>query len=417
MSDIENKTSDLQVDDPELPSMDAFLGKREVDKVKTEKRSEQLADAREAKAKKAEERKAAEESKDDDGSADETPAMPQPDGELEEFVNKRKAAKKKDEPEVRLNAKPEAEKKTEPPPTEVEETGEEEEPKETAEQAERRKKQEASALATIARKEAALLEKEKAVEAERARVRHEAEQYAAKAREAEGSVAKIRRELEELRLGGPSAVLKAFGYHVGDAVEDVTSDGKAPNLMMRQLELRTQQHIQALEQRLAASEQARIEAEQVRERVENERVVASYKQDISSFVRENADEYELILAKGDEDRVFRTITEHYEKHGVLPSFKDAADAVENDLLEEAKRLTGKKKIAALFTPQTAPTAPAVQVTQKRDPAGARAKASTTTITDSLASGPAVHGDDDDPYFGMDVDEGLAKLISKHRRKS
>lgn len=426
-------TSDIEVEDPELPRFDDFLAKRKEDNVKKEKTAAQLADARAAKAKKAEERKAALEDEVDDEDAPPAPAkddpdddeedskgLPQPDGELAELLAKKKADKKKaDEEEIKLKGKekPKTSKPDDEPEPEVEAAAETEE-----EDEEERKN--GKAFAALSRREKELTEREKSLserERERERLVSEANervkaleaQYTQKAKEVEERERQIQHGIEQARRRGPNELLKAFGWTVADAVEEVTSDGTPHGAMIKGLKFEVDQRVNALQQQLEQARNELTRYQKEREEREAEHTVQQYKNSVFDFVRKHADEYELINRRDQLERVWATIENHFAKHQVFPEFKDAADVVERALEQEAEDYLQSKKIAARIKPQTAPTE-TVKVPDKRDPAGARAKAPSVTLTDSLAANPA-SDDDDDLMLGMDRDEALKRLLKRKGR--
>lgn len=413
----EKETSDIDVKDPELPRFDEFLKQTQEKRAKSEKNKEQLAEARDAKAKKAQERKA-----DDDGDdAEDDKKLPQPDGELAELIDKKKASKKAGEekielkgkePEPKEKAKPEPEPEPEPKAKKAEAEGEDEDEEEGE------AKVPSKAFAALTRKEKALSEqqraladKERTLAEQQRQFESHAREIQAKLKEAEARENKIRHDIEAARRAGPNSLLKAFGWTVADAVDEVSQDGSSPTALVKGVDYELRREIENVRRELLEERQRREEAERARAMAEEERTVNQYRDQMVSFVRQNQDDYELIILKGEEDRVFRTIEEHYEKYKVLPTFKDAADAVEAALYEEEKKVLSAKKFAA-NKPQSAPeVAPAKSETRQTR----EQKASTTTITDSLASAPAASDDDDDLMLGMDRDEALARLRKKRSR--
>jgi hypothetical protein len=430
--DTEIATSDIEVDDPELPRFDDFLKQTQEKRVKKEKNSEQLAEARAAKAQKrkaeAEEEviedddedlkppKAKEKGIDPDDDVEDDDKLPQPNDELAEVIAKNKA-KKKDAEEITLKGKTKEKETEEVAAAEVE--AEEEEPEED-------KRKNDKAFAALSRRERELVEKEKAfserertfVEKERS-LQSELEQvkskFDAKLKEVEDYDKKVRAGIEQARRGGPNQLLKAFGWTVADAVEEAGADQTPHGVALKGLKYEVNQELEALRTQLAQEREERTRLIKEREDRDAEYTVQQYRNNAIGFVRQRGDEYELINKHGApaEERLWATIVNHFQKHQVFPEVKDAADAVERALEEEAMSLLQAKKVASKFKPQTAPASEA-QVTNKQAPAGARAKAPSITLTDSLAVAASAE-DDDDLMLGLDRDEALNRLLKKKGR--
>jgi hypothetical protein len=123
-------------------------------------------------------------------------------------------------------------------------------------------------------------------------------------------------------------------------------------------------------------------------------VINNFKQELENFVTSNED-YELIRANSAHDLVFNVVEEHYNRTGRVLSNKEAADAVEAHLLEEAKKLLTLKKLAA--APQIAPKQPEV-----RKVAQTLTNNNATTLTNPVVS------------KGLSREESLAQAASMIR---
>ena len=72
----------------------------------------------------------------------------------------------------------------------------------------------------------------------------------------------------------------------------------------------------------------------------------NFQDEIGDFVKQNGEDYELIGASEAEGLVYDVIEEHYNETGRILDLKEAADAVESYLEEEAGKLMKLKKISA-----------------------------------------------------------------------
>ncbi len=82
-----------------------------------------------------------------------------------------------------------------------------------------------------------------------------------------------------------------------------------------------------------------------------EAAVTGYKTELTEFVKQNADTYELIVANGATELMFETAEAYYAQTGKVPNNEELAKAVEEHLEERAREILKLKK----FQPQTAKT--------------------------------------------------------------
>lgn len=402
--------------------IEQFLAERRVNAEKSEKRNEQLAKAREAKAEKAAERKAEADDEPDGG-----PEVPQADGDLAEFVESRK---KKDPV---LKGKPKAEEpKTEPKAeeTEPEEADTDPEPEEAKEpeaaddEPEEPKKvraEEAKKFAALARREKAVVEREKAAETalkqvqdHAARVEQSAKQYVEQERQklaqTEQEYKRVLHLFEQSRRS-PRALLEMAGFSVKDAVDEVVEERTPQNVLARDLERQMAQFRRETQAQLEAERKAREAAEQSARQQAEAAAIASFRADINDYIAKNSDAYELINLYGDHDRVWRTIEQHFEKHGVLPEIKDAADAVEEDLYEKSKKIRGAKKLRT----EEEPAARTQVASQKQDSKPAAKARAATTLTNDMASTPRTDPQGD-PLLHLTTEDAMDELVKRYRKR-
>ena len=94
-----------------------------------------------------------------------------------------------------------------------------------------------------------------------------------------------------------------------------------------------------------------------------------YEQQLNAFVTEltefanNTPDYELIRSENAVDLVYDTIEQYHAETGKILSHKEACDAVEAHLFEQAKKMLEREKIKKLYsapapaTPKAAPGKP------------------------------------------------------------
>lgn len=170
----------------------------------------------------------------------------------------------------------------------------------------------------------------------------------------------------------PLKVLKEQGFTDHQIAEMMLNDG-APTE-----EMKFQMYEQKMEAKLKEF-QDKIESEkQAQAKQAEAQAIENFKAQITDFVNQN-DEFELIKAEDSVDLVYEVIEAHYRESGDILSNKEACEAVENHLLDEAKKWMDRDKIKKLFQPA--------------GPAKAAPKTSAPTLSNAQAvqaskSGPA-----------------------------
>jgi len=392
--------------------IESFLTTRKAEAEKAEKRSAQLADARAAKAAK----------KAEPAPADASPEAKQ-DAEIDEFVAKRAdpVLKGKPKPEAKPEATvpeedaPEAEPEGEPE-EEAPDTDEEPEPEPKKLRAEEAKK-----FAALARREKAVVEREKAAETalrqvqeHAAKVEQQARQFVEQERQRLAAKAQEYdqfRQLFERNRRSPRGLLEMAGFSVKDAVDEVVQEQTPQAVITRDLERQMAEFRRETEARLEAERRAREEAESRARAQAEAAAISQFRADINEFIAGNSDKYELITLYGDHDRVWRTIEQHFQQHGVLPEIEDAADAVEADLYEKSKKVRGAKKFRS--EEGTAARTQDASPKQEQKPA-ARARAA-TTLTNDMVSSPRTERSGD-PLLDLPYEDAIDALVKKHRMR-
>ena len=195
----------------------------------------------------------------------------------------------------------------------------------------------ASKFAALSRKEKALRDKEADYQSKFEDMERRLAEYEAKNKEPEV-------DWEQLLRRDPLKALEEVGLGYDKLTELALNDGKlTPDMqlaaMREEIESDYRRKFEELEGRLTEKEQAEQEAyyDSVQENFQNE---------ISNFVEQNQDKYELIEASDANALVFDVIEEHYNETGRVLDIGEAADAVESYLEEEAGKLMKLKKISS-----------------------------------------------------------------------
>lgn len=202
-------------------------------------------------------------------------------------------------------------------------------------------------FAALSRKEKQLRDEKRALEAERAKFKAEQEQREKEYKEKyiDAAVLKDRRAVLKLleEKGVPFKELAEMVLNGGEPTADqLTSD----------VEKKLRGEMEAIKKRLEEKE-AKEQEEKMAQ------TIHGFKQELNAFIEKDP-EYELIRAQDAQDLVFEVIETHYKNTeaetgtGVLLSNKEAADAVEKFLLEDAKKLVDREKVKKLMQPPPAP---------------------------------------------------------------
>lgn len=268
-------------------------------------------------------------------------------------------------------------------------------------------------LAEDAARFAALSRREKqALETER-RAKDTLQQIESQKREIASYAEKLRareQELAEIRKS-PTRLLEWGGYSLDDTVQYVLNDQRpTADMATREVESRVMQELRKLQEQLAERDRREKEhAERAAQEAEV-RAVQQFQKDIHSFLRTNADEYELVNANDAHDEVFDLIRLQYEADGTLLEIDEAAKRVEAALEERGRKLLSSKKLGAHLASQTASTpTPSKQAQQTRE-----RNASPKTITNSLVSSPGGSGGDD--LLSMDEDSAFDLWVNRTKAR-
>lgn len=198
-------------------------------------------------------------------------------------------------------------------------------------------------FASIARKEAKLVQTQKAIKVqqeEMAQERAELNRY---------------RALKTKAGEKPDDVLNEFGLDYTKLTERKLNEGNpSPEYVKAELK----QEIDQLRQEAKAREEAK-QQEGLRQAEENKKLVLQkFSDNVNTFVTENADAYELINLHGTQKLVEAVIEQHYVRTqkespvrvGKVLTIKEAADIVEKHLEEQVEKSVATKKWQARSKP-------------------------------------------------------------------
>lgn len=173
----------------------------------------------------------------------------------------------------------------------------------------------------------------------------------------------------ELRIKrDPFGTLKELGLDFDHLTKVALNEGKLTpemqlHLKQEELDRKYASKLEALEKRLADKEDS--EKKQSDERAQ-ETAVREFKTSIKSEIESDKVAYEMLSIEGDDglNLVFDVINHHYattaaeaaDGIGKIMSVKEAAEATEAALLDEAKKYAGLSKIKGLFGAPPAPAA-------------------------------------------------------------
>jgi hypothetical protein len=136
----------------------------------------------------------------------------------------------------------------------------------------------------------------------------------------------------------PLDYLKAAGLTPDDLVNHLINDGQ-PTLEQQVKAL--QEKLEGEEKRKQSEEQARLEAQ---EKEQEKKVIDDFKQKITEFINQDTDKYEAIAALKVQDQVWEIINANFQETGELMPIHEAAEQLENQIIEGAKTLLKLKKL-------------------------------------------------------------------------
>lgn len=150
--------------------------------------------------------------------------------------------------------------------------------------------------------------------------------------------------LEHRLKRNPLKTLEEMGFGYEKLTELALNDGKLPpemqmQLMREELESDYKTKFEELEAKLNEKETAEQEQKY-------EAVVDNFKTEIKQLVASDTEKYELINASESQELVYDIISEHYNETNRILPIEEAAQAVENHLLEEFQKYSNLKKLSS-----------------------------------------------------------------------
>ena len=192
-------------------------------------------------------------------------------------------------------------------------------------------------------------------------------------------------EFERLKQTNPLKALELLGLSYEDLTKIQLEDGNIPaDLKIKKVEDKFDNFVKTQEAALQRQEE---EAKRLHEKREQEATHA-FKGEISSYLKSNAERYELIAFENQEDLIYEVIDEYYTRTmdeatgvGQVMTIAEAADKVEKSLEEKYNKARDLKKVQAFLKAQGAPPSPPTRMEQI---AGQKSK----TLTNNLSATPA-----------------------------
>lgn len=194
----------------------------------------------------------------------------------------------------------------------------------------------ASRFAALSRKEKGIRDRERQMQQQMNQLQQQLE--ALKAQESE--VGKWKSTPDRLRRE-PLKVLEEAGLTIEQLTEIMMNGGRpTPEMQISDAEKKVQQRIEDLERKLVEKEE-----KEVNERYEA--TLRGFMNELTTFANDTPD-YELIRANDAVDLVYQVIEQHHSETGEVLDNKSACDAVEEYLLEQAKKLVDREKVKKLI---------------------------------------------------------------------
>jgi len=208
----------------------------------------------------------------------------------------------------------------------------------------------------FASKFAALSRKEKALRAREAEMEQRYQDLEAKfkALEEQSQPKEPEEEpIDRLLRKNPLKALEKYGWDYNKLTQMQLEDGNLPTdiqmqIMREELENKYEDELKKLREEIETDKQSREEEKY-------NQVINNFMNELTDFVSEGGDDYELIRANDAIELVYDVIEEHYNSSGRILDKKEAADQVEAYLQEELQKvLKSSKKLGSLLQPKEEP---------------------------------------------------------------
>lgn len=239
----------------------------------------------------------------------------------------------------------------------------------------------AAKFAALSRKEKALRQRETQLNQQMQQIEQRLKQMEEQSKQVESY-----KQIPDRLRKEPLKVLEESGLKFEQLAEMVLNDGKpTQDMVLNEYEKKVMSRMEELEKKLA-------EKEAKEEQAKYDQAISQFQGQLSDFITQTAD-YELIRANDSADLVFNVIEEHFNETGEILSNKEACDAVEEYLLEEAKKLVDREKVKKLLQPQTpqksaAPTGKSSPTLSNAQAAQASSKQAAKVLSDEESKAQA-----------------------------
>lgn len=187
-------------------------------------------------------------------------------------------------------------------------------------------------------------------------------------------------------LDNPLELLKMKGWTYEDVTNFILNNEK-PTADHEVKGVKSE--IEKLRQEMTEKEKAAETARQKQAEEEQQAAISNFKREITEFTKKNVLDYEFINLFEQQEMIYDTIAEYYEKNKKVLSVKEGADLVEKYLEDQLSKTKETKKFQKLFGIETTNTEDK-KPTQSQ-PTQSQSKTLTNNMTPTVASTlPAKH---------------------------
>lgn len=153
----------------------------------------------------------------------------------------------------------------------------------------------------------------------------------------------------------PLQALRDAGYDYDTLTNIALNDGKLTpememKLMKEELESGYKSEIQKLREQLEEQKEKESQLAKEKEEQEYSKTVENFKSEIRSFV-DSSESHDLIKEYKAHDQIFEVISSHHAETGKVMDVEEAANYVEEYLLEEARKLVKNERIRKRVLPE------------------------------------------------------------------
>ncbi len=146
----------------------------------------------------------------------------------------------------------------------------------------------------------------------------------------------------------PLKTLEEQGLDFDTLTNLALNDGKLTpemqlNLMKEEIEASYEAKFKVLEERLASKDEEALQVRKEQEEQTYNTTLSNFKDEINAFV-DDSDSLDLIKEYDAQDQVYEVISAHHKETDRIMDIKEAADYVEEYLLEEARKLANNPKL-------------------------------------------------------------------------